>query len=114
MRKCTECHFDAPTAIWICYDKKECWVRSYDGKDSGDIDASIVTTHMMLEAEELGIGTTWVMNFKPEAAKREFDMPDHIEPVALLVMGYPAPESKPSSMHTKFRPAEELVVYNKF
>ena len=36
------------------------WKREYDGKTSGDIDASIVTTHMMLAAAALGIGTTWV------------------------------------------------------
>ena len=114
LRKCTECHFNAPTAMIICYNEKECWVRSYDGKNSGDIDASIVTTHMMLEAEALGIGTTWVMHFIPEAVMCEFEIPDHIVPVAILVMGYPSEDSKPSWMHSKFRPVEGLVVYNKF
>lgn len=112
LRKCTECHFNAPAAMLVCYDKSECWVRNRDGKNSGEIDASIVATHMMLEAAELGIGTTWVMNFIPEAVRCEFELPDNIEPVALLVMGYPAEDVKPSPMHAKSRPAEELVVYN--
>lgn len=114
LRKCTGCHFNAPVAMLVCYDKSECWVRNRDGKNSGEIDASIVATHMMLEAAELGIGTTWVMAFIPEAVKCEFELPDNIEPVALLVMGYPAEDVKPSPMHAKSRPAEELVVYNKF
>lgn len=84
LRKCTECHFGAPAAILICYDKNECWQRKYDGKISGDIDASIVTTHMMLEATVLGVGTTWVMNFIPEAVREEFAIPTNIELVALL------------------------------
>ena len=54
LRRCTPCHFDAPAALLVCYEKDACWKRKYDGKDSGDIDASIVTTHMMLEAQELG------------------------------------------------------------
>ena len=33
LRKCTKCHFDAPTAMLVCYNKDECWVRKYDGKD---------------------------------------------------------------------------------
>lgn len=114
LRKCTKCHFDAPTAMLICYNKDECWVRKYDEKTSGEIDASIVTTHMMLEAETLGIGTTWVMHFIPEAVRCEFEIPDNIEPVALLVMGYPADDAEPLHLHSEFRPIEELVVYDKF
>lgn len=114
LRKCTKCHFGATAAILVCYDMKECWKRGYDGKGSGDIDASIVTTHMMLEASALGIGTTWVMHFIPEAIRDEFALPDNLEPVALLVMGYPAQDSKPFPGHYEFRPMEELVSYNSF
>ena len=49
LRRCTKCHFDAPAALLVCYAKDECWQRSYDGKASGDIDASIVAvsyTHL--------------------------------------------------------------------
>lgn len=114
LRKCTGSHFNAPLAMLICYDKSECWYRDYDGKSSGDIDASIVTTHMMLEAYALGVGTTWVMHFIPEAVREEFAIPDNIEPVALLVMGYPSANAKPSSGHSQFRPMEEVVLYNEF
>ncbi|WP_368293120.1 nitroreductase family protein [Dehalobacter sp. TBBPA1] len=81
---------------------------------SGVIDASIVTTHMMLEATTLGVGTTWVMYFIPEAVREEFAIPDNIEPVALLVMGYPAPAAKPFPGHSEFKPIEDVVSYNKF
>lgn len=114
MRMCTGSHFNAPAGLLVCYDRDECWVRDYDGKPSGDIDASIVATHMMLEAAELGIGTTWVMHFIPEAVRCEFALPENIEPVALLVMGYPADDAVPSPMHAKSRTNEELVVYDRF
>lgn len=78
------------------------------------MDASIVTTHMMLEATELGVGTTWVMHFKPDAMKEEFNIPDNIEPVALLVMGYPADDAKPYPGHCQFRDEEEIVLYEHF
>ena len=98
----------------MCYDKNECWKRGYDGKPSGDIDASIVATHMMLAAFALGVGTTWVMHFIPAAVREEFDMPESLEPVALPVMGYPASDAKPYPGHGEKRPVEEIVSYHHF
>lgn len=111
LRKCTKCHFGAPNAIVVCYNKNECWTRKYDGKTSGEDDAAIVTTHMMLEAADLGVGTTWVMHFDPAALKNEFEIPDELEPVAILVMGYPAEDAEINPMHSQFRPLEEIVSY---
>lgn len=114
LRKCTECHFNAPAALLICCDRDECWKRSYDGMASGDIDAGIVTTHMMLAAAALGVGTTWVMHFIPEAVREEFGLPENLEPTALLVMGYPAADVEPSPRHGKRKTLEEVVSYNRF
>ena len=114
LRKCTPCHFGAPAALLVCCDRNESWKRKYDGKSSGDVDASIIATHMMLQAASLGIGTTWVMYFDPAAMREEFSIPAHIEPVALLVMGYPAPDAKPAPGHAQFRPMEETVIYDTF
>ncbi|MCM1334622.1 MAG: nitroreductase family protein [Bacteroides sp.] len=114
LRRCTECHFNAPAAMLICYNRDECWIRDYDKKSSGEIDASIVATHMMLEAAALGVGTTWVMHFIPEAVRCEFELPANIEPIALLIMGLPARDSEPSPLHERSKPLGELVAYHKF
>ena len=111
LKECTRCHFDAPCALLVCYDKDRCWTRKYDGATSGDIDASIVTTHMMLKASELGIGSTWVMHFNPEKIRTAFDLPESVSPTALLVMGYPAKDAEPFHMHSEFRPLDEIVEY---
>lgn len=109
LQKCKMSHFGETLAILICVDTKACWKREYDGKTSGDIDAAIVTTHMMLAAQELGIGSTWVMHFIPEAIRAEFEIPDHEEPVSLLVMGYAAADAKPSVLHTQKKSLKETV-----
>ena len=31
LKKCTKCHFDAPCAMLVCYNKDESWKRPYDG-----------------------------------------------------------------------------------
>lgn len=114
LRKCTKCHFDVPTAMLVCHNKDECWYRPYDGAPCGQVDAAIVTTHMMMEATELGIGTTWVMHFDPEAMRKEFSIPEKYETVALLVMGYAAEDAKPFPLHSEFRPEDEIIYYNHF
>ncbi len=114
LKNCTRCHFDAPTAMLVCYNKDECWTRKYDGKTCGVADACIVTTHMMLGAFSMGVGSTWVMHFDPEAMRKEFNIPENVEPVALLVMGYPADDAKPMELHSQFRNIEENVVYDTF
>ena len=54
------------------------------------------------------------MHFDPAAVRKEFKIPELIEPVALLVMGYPAPDAAPYPGHSAFRPLKELVVYDSF
>lgn len=114
LKDCTRCHFDAPCAMLVCYNKDECWTRPYDGNQSGIVDASIVATHIMLEAAELGIGSTWVMHFNPFKMREAFEIPENVEPVALLVMGYPASDALPNERHTIYRPSDETVFYNGF
>lgn len=114
LKSCTKCHFNAPTAMLICHNKDESWRRRSNGELSSYVDAAIVTTHMMLASHNIGVGTCWVMAFEPDKMRESFNIPEHIDPVALLVMGYPADDATPLDMHYKFRPIEEVVVYEKF
>ena len=110
LKKCTRSHFDAPLAFIICYDAERSWKRSFDGQDSGFVDGSIVTTHMMMEAWELGIGSTWVMAFDPAAVKEQYALPDSVIPVAILPMGYPHPDAQPSPMHRQVRDLADTLL----
>ena len=114
LKKCTKCHFNAPTAMLVCHNKEESWVRKYDGALSSPVDAVIVTTYMMLAAQNQGVGTCWVMHFDPAAMREAFNIPAEVEPMALLLMGYPSDDAKPLDMHFKFRPMEETVFYDEF
>lgn len=114
LKRCTKCHFDAPTAMLVCYNEDESWKRRYDNALSAPVDAAIVSTHMMLEAHNIGVGSCWVMHFDPMAMKENFCIPDNIKPLALMVMGYPADSATPHDFHSKSRPLDEVVVYNQF
>ena len=114
LKNCTPYHFNAPLALLICYDKNVSWKRGCDSYDMGEVDASIVTTQMMLEIENLGLGTTWVGSFKPNALKDEFNIPDNFIPVAILPIGYPAVDAAPSPFHSQRLDITETVFYNTF
>ena len=81
----------------------------------GDIDASIVTDHMMLEATAQGLDTLWVCMFKPEAVRAEFNLPDEVVPVNILIVGYGAGEAASPERHdTTRKPLAETVFYESY
>ena len=106
--------YGAPLAIIVCADRSKAWVRPFDRKQTGDIDASILTDHMMLQATELGLGSVWVCYFKPDVLCREFDLPANLEPVNILAIGYASENFADPERHIQTRiPVSDLVSYEK-
>lgn len=108
--KLSPCIFGAPQVFMICYDDNRVCQRGAND-NYGDIDCTIVLTHMMLEAYNLGIGTCMVGMFSPEEARQVLDLPDNIHPILLMPFGYPAEDAKPSPRHSEYRPLEETVQF---
>lgn len=106
--------YGAPLAIIVCADRSKTWVRPFDNKQTGDIDASILTDHMMLQATELGLGTVWVCYFEPDVLRSEFDLPSNLEPINILAIGYADEPPADPERHDKLRiPLHALVSYDK-
>jgi nitroreductase len=80
---------EAPMIIVACADHTRSWKRGSDGKDFADVDLAIAIDHLTLKAVELGLGTCWVCNFDPLLCRKNLNLPAHIEPVALIPIGYP-------------------------
>ena len=111
LARCTR-DFGAPCAVIVCADTGEAWTRKYDGKAIGDIDASIVTDHMMLAATDLGLGSVWICRFDPTVIREEFGLPETLVPVNILAVGHPAGELKSPDRHATERiPTSELVIH---
>lgn len=101
--------YGAPLALIICADKTKAWKRPFDGKLTTDIDASIVTDHMMLEAADLGLGSVWICYFKPDVLRKNFDIPENLEPVNILAVGY-ADENQPAKEKDR-KPLADTVIW---
>ncbi len=113
LRKATTSHHNAPLAIIILGDHNNVWVRDFDGKNMVDIDTSIVTTHMMLTATDLGLGSCWVTWFNPAVIRQEFNLPSNLEPVSILTLGYSADTPQSPERHAQTRkPYSETIFFN--
>ena len=95
----------------VAYDGTSSWKRETDGKDHGEIDAAIAVTQIMLQAADLGLGTTYVGMFEPDKLLAAFPEMAGTVPIAMLPLGYPAEGAHPARLHTDRKPLEELVAY---
>jgi nitroreductase len=103
--------FGSQCILIICRDEREALVRTFDNKCSGDLDIGIVTDHMMLAAREIGIGSVMVGLFDPGIIRKEFNIPEYIQPTALLILGYPKNGFLDSNRHlTERKPMNETVM----
>ena len=108
---CMDSHFHPPVILAVTYDAQCAWTREGDGKNHGEIDAALCAMQMMLQAAELGLGTTYVGMFSPEKLLASFPEMAGCTPTALLTLGYPAEGAHPARLHTQRKPLEDLVQY---
>ncbi len=108
--------YTAKAFIVVCAEKDAAWVRKFDNHNIYEIDASIVTTYMMLEAQAQGLNTLWVCRFKPDVLCEAFQIPERYVPVNILCLGYANPEAiKPVTRYeTERKPLKDTVWYEKF
>ena len=116
LRKCyhREWFNSAPVYIVICGNHLQAWKRSSDGKDHTDIDVAIATDHMTLAATQKGLATCWVCNFDKEKTSKLLNLPENIEPIAILSLGYPADKVDTERHEKKRKKLTDIVFYEKY
>jgi len=61
---------DAPHILVVLGLKNQAWNRSYDGYNSVETDVAIAMTHIILAAENEGVGTCWIAAYNPLLLKK--------------------------------------------
>jgi len=105
-----EWFMEAPLNIVVCADHQQSWKRKSDGKDFADVDAAIVIDHLVLKATEMGLGTCWICNFDVLLTREVLELPDYIEPIAIIPIGF----TKSISPEKKRRDLSEMIHWEKF
>ena len=71
------------------------------------VDQGIACEHLVLRAHDLGLGTCWVCNFDAARCREILGLPEAMEPVALIPIGYPASDAMPEK---KRKPLDEILL----
>ncbi len=107
--------FGSSCILIVCRDRRNELIRPFDNKCSGDLDIGIICDHIMLAARERNVGSVMVGLFDPDIIRSEFDMPDYIEPTALLLLGYPTDGFlSPERHETTRKPLSDTVMYERY
>lgn len=107
--KVSKCRYGAKTVLIICGNKEQSFKK--DNFTTYEMDACIVTTHMMLEATNLGVDNIWIEAFDENILREEFDIPNEIIPVCLLPLGYKSEDCPINPLHSKRKKLEDIVEY---
>jgi nitroreductase len=82
----------------------------YSALNSEEHQTKIPGTHMVLQALEYGIYSTWISYFEVDKISRLLALPKLCIPSEIIAFGYPKTEPNPTDKKSK----DEIVFFNKF
>lgn len=97
----------APVVLVACSNNP---YRMRCGQMIGPIDVSIALEHIALQAVEEGLATCWIGSFYHDQVRVAMDIPNGVEVVQLMLLGYPADKMK----DTDRQPLENIVCFDKW
>ena len=80
---------EAPIIIVGCGFPDNCYARMGRYMKSWSVDVTIAFDHLMLQAQEEGLGTCWIGSFEEEEVKEILNVPEGVKVLALTPLGYP-------------------------
>ncbi len=80
---------DAPHLLVVLGLKDKAWVRSYDRYNSIETDLAIVMTHLILAAENEGVGTCWIEAYDPAILAKALGLKENQVVFGITPLGYP-------------------------
>ena len=107
--KITPCRYNAQCCLLVCSDKEIAFHK--DEYSTYEVDATIVATHMILEATNLNIDSTWIETFDKNEAKSVFELNANLEPVCIINLGYKTDDCPENPMHNQRKNLNEVVKY---
>jgi len=86
-----------PAAIVVCSDRSRAYELGGElGRDYGAIvDSALATENLVLAACSLGLATCIVKSFAESAVSELLDLPEHIKPELIVIVGYPKEVPRP-------------------
>lgn len=101
---------DAPHIIVVVGLRDKAWTRAFDGYCSLETDAAIAMTHLILSAENEGVGACWIANYDPVKLRDALDLSDDMVLFGMTPLGYPREGFRKTGIKNRKTP-EEVIEY---
>ncbi|HEA64783.1 MAG TPA: nitroreductase, partial [Candidatus Aminicenantes bacterium] len=101
---------EAPIIIVGCGFPDNCYARMGRYMKSWSVDVTIALEHLILQAQEEGLGTCWIGSFEEEEVKAILNIPENVKVLALTPLGYP--DEIPRFLRRKS--LDEIISYDRF
>jgi len=101
---------DTPHVLIIIGLKDQAWIRSYDGYNSIETDVAIAMTHIILAAENEGIGTCWIAHYNPVILREALNLDDNHVVFSMTPLGYQKP-GYTRALNKKRKPLDEIAEF---
>jgi len=103
---------DAPVVLVACAEPERAWTRKSDNVNYAWVDVTIAVSEMIAAATAEGLGTCWIAAIDPVRVKKILRIPDNIEVVGVIALGYPVEELRVEEKNR--RPLEEIIHHGKW
>ena len=80
---------DAPHVLAVVGTAAAAWTRQKDGYNSLETDLTIAMDHLILAAENEGVGTCWIENYDPELLRSALGLAAEEKVFSITPLGYP-------------------------
>jgi nitroreductase len=100
----------APVIVVGCGYPDSCYARMGRYMKSWPVDVTIALEHLILQAQEEGLGTCWVGSFEEDEIKSILNIPENVRVLALTPLGYPDEEPPFRSRKS----LKEIISYNRY
>ncbi len=80
---------DAPNILILVGDKAKSWIRQSDNYNSIETDLTIAMDHIILSAENEGVGTCWIAAFDYKILRQALTLKENECIFSITPLGYP-------------------------
>ncbi len=80
---------DAPHILMVKGNRDQAWTSKFDGRNALETDLTIAMDHMILAAENEGVGTCWIAAFDTDLLRQALPLQKHEQIFAITPLGYP-------------------------
>ncbi len=98
----------APYILVIVGNRSKSWIRNYDGYNSIEIDLTIAMDHIILAAENEGVGTCWIIAYEYEKLAKAINLKENEVIYCITPFGYQNDGFKKRNKKIR-KPLEEIV-----